>query len=95
MSKFVLLHSPAWDRGGAAAALDAEQIECRAITGVAAGLLDDRPTVLLLDEALRRLLGSVGVRAVADAGATVVALERRARPICPPSSPASSWAPSF
>ncbi len=72
--KFVLLHSPGWDPGEAGAALDAEQIERRAITSRAPGLVNERPTVLLLDESLRRALGPPGVRALSDAGAAVVAL---------------------
>jgi HD-GYP domain-containing protein (c-di-GMP phosphodiesterase class II) len=72
--KFLLLHGPTWDPGLAAAALDAEQIQRKAVTTLAPGEIDDRPTVLLLDETLRRLLGPSGVRAAADAGAAVVAL---------------------
>jgi len=72
--KFVLLHGPTWDPGDLAAALDSEQVERRAITAIGPGVTDDRPTVLLLDETLRRLLGPAGVRAAADAGASIVAL---------------------
>jgi HD-GYP domain-containing protein (c-di-GMP phosphodiesterase class II) len=72
--KFVLLHGPAWAPSpDAMSALDAEQIERRVIAG-APPAVDERPTVLLLDEALRRNLGTAGVRALADAGASVVAL---------------------
>ncbi len=95
MSKFVLLHSTAWEPGGAAAALDAEQIERRAITGVAAGLVDERPTVLLLDETLRRLLGTAGVRAAADAGAAVVALGAPGEHDLPADLPGAELAPVF
>ncbi len=72
--KFVLLHGPSWDAGDLKAVLDAEDIERRAITSLSAGLVDERPTVLLVDDALRRLLGAPGIRAAADAGATVIAL---------------------
>jgi HD-GYP domain-containing protein (c-di-GMP phosphodiesterase class II) len=72
--KFTLLHGPTWEPGEARAAFEAEQVELRAVTGVAPGLLDDRPAVLLLDETLRRLLGPAGVRSIADLGASVVAL---------------------
>jgi HD-GYP domain-containing protein (c-di-GMP phosphodiesterase class II) len=95
VSKFLLLHSPAWDPGGAAAALDAEQIERRAIASAAAGLVDDRPTVLLLDEALRRLLGTAGVRAAADAGAAVVALGAPGETDVPPDLPGIELGPVF
>lgn len=72
--KFVLLHGPSWNAGDLKAVLDAEDIERRAITSLSAGLVDERPTVLLVDDALRRLLGAPGIRAAADAGATVIAL---------------------
>ncbi|HWO90102.1 MAG TPA: GAF domain-containing protein, partial [Gemmatimonadales bacterium] len=72
--KLRLLHSPAWDPGDARTYLDAEPIERCAITALAPGLVDDRPTVLLLDETLRRLLGGAGVRAAADAGASIISL---------------------
>jgi HD-GYP domain-containing protein (c-di-GMP phosphodiesterase class II) len=72
--KFVLLHGPAWHPGDLAAACDADDVERKAITALGPGSLDARPTVLLLDETLRRLLGPAGARAAAEAGATVVAL---------------------
>lgn len=72
--KFVLLHGPTWDPGDLAGAFDAEQIERRSLTTLTPGLIDERPTVLLLDETLRRLLGAPGVRSAADSGAVVVAL---------------------
>ncbi|MDP3775865.1 MAG: HD domain-containing phosphohydrolase [Gemmatimonadales bacterium] len=72
--KFVLLHGPTWDPGEARAALDAEQIERKAINALGPGTIDERPTVLLLDEPLRRILGLGGVRSAANAGASVVGL---------------------
>lgn len=72
--KFRLLHSPAWDPGETRAFLDAEQIERTAITSFDPATLDDTPTVLLLDETLRRLLGAPGVRTAAGAGASIVSL---------------------
>jgi HD-GYP domain-containing protein (c-di-GMP phosphodiesterase class II) len=72
--KFVLLHGPTWDPGDLAGAFDAEQIERKPLTTLTPGLIDERPTVLLLDETLRRLLGAPGVRSAADSGAVVVAL---------------------
>ena len=72
--KFVLLHGPTWDPGELAPVLDAEDIERRPVTPASAGDVDERPTVLLLDEGVRRLLGAPGVRAAADAGAAVLAL---------------------
>ena len=95
MSKFVLLHGPAWDGGEVRAALDAEQIERTVVTAIAPGLIDDRPTVLLLDEMLRRSLGAEGVRAAADAGACVVALGAPGETDLPATMPGAELAPVF
>ncbi len=72
--KLLLLHGPTWEPGPAAAALEAAEIERRAITSFDAATLDDRPTVLLMDETLRRLLGPSGVHEATDAGLPIVAL---------------------
>jgi HD-GYP domain-containing protein (c-di-GMP phosphodiesterase class II)/DNA-binding response OmpR family regulator len=72
--KFVLLHDPDWRPGGLAAALDDDNVERKAITALTPGSLDGRPTVLLLDDTLRRRLGPVGARDAAEAGVSVVAL---------------------
>ncbi len=95
MTKFVLLHGAAWDPGAAAAALDAEQIERRIVTTAAADLVDERPTVLLLDESLRRPLGPAGVRAAVDAGATIVALGAPGESDLPADLPGAEFAPLF
>ena len=95
MNKLVLLHGPAWDGGPVRAALDAEQIERKAIRAVAPGLVDERPTVLLLDEPLRRALGPDGVRAAADAGAAVVALGAPGETDLPDAMPGAELAPIF
>ncbi len=95
MSKLVLLHGPAWDGGEARAALDAEQIEHKAVASIAAGLIDERPTVLLLDEQLRRSLGHAGVRAAADAGAAIVALGAPGETDLPTAMPGAELAPIF
>ena len=95
MNKFVLLHGAAWDPGAAAAALAAEQIECRIVTTAAADLVDERPTVLLLDESLRRPLGPAGVRAAVDAGATIVALGAPGETDLPADLPGAEFAPVF
>jgi HD-GYP domain-containing protein (c-di-GMP phosphodiesterase class II) len=72
--RFVLLHGPAWHPGDLAAALADDDVERRAISALAPGAIDDRPTVLLLDGTLRRALGPDGARAAAAAGAAVVVL---------------------
>jgi len=95
VSKLVLLHGPAWDAGAVRAALDAEQIDRRIVTAIAPGALDDRPTVLLLDETLRTTLGAEGVRAAADAGAAVVALGAPGETDLPASLPGADLAPIF
>ena len=95
MSKLVLLHGPAWDAGEVRAALDAEQIERTVVTSVPPGLIDDRPTVLLLDELLRGSLGPTGVRAAADAGAAIVALGAPGEADLPATMPGAELAPIF
>lgn len=95
MSKFVLLHGPAWDGGDSRTALDAEQIERKVVTSVPPGLIDDRPTVLLLDELLCRSLGPAGVRAAADAGAVIVALGAPGEADLPEAMPGAELAPIF
>ncbi len=74
--KLVLLHGATWEPGATFEVLSAAltPLERKVISAIAPGVIDERPTVLLLDETLRRQLGPVGVRAAADAGAAVVAL---------------------
>jgi len=93
--KYVLLHGPTWVPGDLGAALDAEHVERRAITAIAPGATDDRPTVLLLDETLRRLLGPQGVRAAADAGVSVVALGAPGETDLPPDLPGADVVSDF
>jgi len=93
--KFVLLHGAAWEPGDARAALDAEGIERRIVTGTAPVVVDDQPTVLLLDETLRHVLGPAGVRAIADAGATVVALGAVGETDLPPDLPGAELVSGF
>jgi len=95
VSKLVLLHGPAWDGGAARAALDAEQVERRVVTAVDAAALDERPTVLLLDEMLRGTLGAEGVRAAADAGVAIVALGAPGETDLPETLPGADLAPIF
>jgi len=95
VSKFVLLHGPAWDGAEARAALAAEQIELKIVASIPAGLVDERPTVLLLDEVLRRSLGAAGVRAAADAGAAIVALGAPGETDLPAAMPGAELAPIF
>ncbi|HTT66755.1 MAG TPA: HD domain-containing phosphohydrolase [Gemmatimonadales bacterium] len=95
MSKLVLLHGPAWDGGPARAALDAEPIERKVVVAPPASLIDERPTVLLLDESLRRSLGADGVRAAADAGAALIALGAPGETDLPADLPGADLAPVF
>ncbi len=95
MSKLLLLHGPTWQPGEVARALDADQIERRAVTDAAPGLVDERPTVLLLDPPSRRALGAAGVRALADAGVALVALGEPGETDLPASLPGADLAPLF
>jgi len=96
VTKLLLLHGPTWEPGEARAALDAEPIERRPVpSGDAAGLMDGRPTVLLLDVELRRRLGAGGVRAAAEAGAALVALGAPGETDLPDGLPGAELAPVF
>jgi HD-GYP domain-containing protein (c-di-GMP phosphodiesterase class II) len=72
--KFVLLHGPGWEPGPNGPALDAEQVQRRPLTTLTPAVIDDRPTVLLLDPALRAGLANGAVRGMAEQGAVIVAL---------------------
>ncbi len=74
--KLVLLHGPAWDPAPLLDALASspQPVERLVTTQITPRLVGDQPTVLLLDEGLRRMLGPAGVRAAADQGASIVAL---------------------
>ena len=96
MNRLVLLHGPGWDPGEARAVLDGEPIDRKSVaTADAAALLDDRPTVLLLDEPLRQSLGAAGVRAAADAGAALVVLGVPGETDLPANLPGADLAPIF
>jgi len=97
--KLVLLHGPSWNPAPVMELLGATLVvEPKAITQVTPGLVDDRPTVLVLDPLLRRQLGPAGVRAAADAGASVVALGAAGETDVPHDLPAadlvSAWVPA-
>jgi len=73
--KLVLLHGSAWDHTPVMEVIGAAMaIERKVISQMGPGVVDDRPTVLVLDPVLRRQLGPAGVRGAADAGASVVAI---------------------
>jgi HD-GYP domain-containing protein (c-di-GMP phosphodiesterase class II) len=74
--KLVLLHGASWDPAPVLEALAAgpSSIECKVVGAAETVMVDERPTVLLLDPGLRGQLGATGVRALADAGACIVAL---------------------
>jgi HD-GYP domain-containing protein (c-di-GMP phosphodiesterase class II) len=93
--KYLLAHAATWDPGPAAEALAAEQFERRVVTTPDAGQVDDRPAVLLLDLTLRSLLGPAGVRAFADAGASIVALGAPGEADLPADLPGADVVSSF
>ena len=75
--KYLLLHTPAWQAGSFAPALDGAQVERVEIRGVRDVAVDDRPTVLLLDPSHRSVFPIDVLRAVVDAGGALVALGRK------------------
>ena len=93
--KYVLLHGPGWEPGPSAAALDAEQVQRRAVTSLSHLIIDDRPTVVLLDPGLRRTAVNGGVRAVADLGAVIVALGDPGEEDLPPDFPGGEAISAF
>ncbi len=95
--KLVLLHGPSWDPTAVADAFAASlaPVERRAVTRVDPDTVDERPTVLIVDESLRRLLGADGVRAAADAGAAIVCLGASGETDVPADLPAGEIASAF
>jgi len=86
--RYVLLHTPAWQAGMLAAALDGAQVEQVEIRGARDVAVDDRPTVLLLDPSHRSAFPIDVLRALIDAGGAMVALGREGEVEVPAEIPA-------
>ena len=85
--KYVLLHTPTWQAGALAPVLEGAQIERREVRLLRDMAVDDRPTVLLLDPENRSLFPLDALRALVDAGGSIVALGRPGEVEVPPEMP--------
>ncbi len=72
--KFLLLYSPGWHPAAVAEALAQDQVECRPLAPEDAAVLDERPTVYLLDSADRDEATTPRLAALVEAGVAIVAL---------------------
>jgi HD-GYP domain-containing protein (c-di-GMP phosphodiesterase class II) len=86
--RYLLLHTPAWQRASVAPALDGAQVEARGVRSPRDLVVDERPTVFILDAESRSLFPVEALRAFVDAGGAVVALGREGEPDLPPELPA-------
>src|SRR6266571_866817 len=74
--RYVLLHTPTWQAGSLAQVLDGAQVERREVRLLRDVAVDERPTVLVLDPDTRSLFPLDALRALVDAGGSIVALGR-------------------
>jgi hypothetical protein len=93
----LLLHGASWDPSSVTSALAAgpTPVERRVINGSEPLRLDERPTVVVLDEPLRRMLGAAGVRSLAEAGAAIVALGKNGEADVPGDMPGGDVISAF
>ena len=74
--KYLLLHTPAWSPTGVRPALESAQIEAHEARVPRELVVDERPTVFLLDSESRSIFPVDVLRAFVDAGGAIVALGR-------------------
>jgi len=85
--RYLLLHTPAWTPAGVRPALEAAQIEAREARVPRELLVDERPTVFVLDAESRSTFPIDALRAFVDAGGAIVALGRDGEPDLPAQMP--------
>ena len=85
--KYLLLHTPAWTPAGVRPALETAQIEPREARVPRDLLVDERPTVFVLDAESRSIFPVDALRAFVDAGGAIVALGRDGEPDLPAEMP--------
>src|SRR5439155_1420631 len=85
--RYVLLHTPAWTPAGVRPALDSAQIEPREARVPRELVVDERPTVFVLDSESRAIFPLDVLRAFVDAGGAIVALGRDGAPDLPAEMP--------
>jgi HD-GYP domain-containing protein (c-di-GMP phosphodiesterase class II) len=71
---YLLLHPDSWSPAPLGPALETARVEARGITGPAALLPEERPTVFLLPQDSRTAFPVAALRAFVDAGGAIVAL---------------------
>jgi len=85
--RYLLLHTPAWSPAGVRPALDSAQIEAREARVPRELVVDERPTVFVLDSESRSIFPIDVLRAFVDAGGAIVALGRDGEPDLPAEMP--------
>ena len=85
--RYLLLHTPAWSPAGVRPALESAQIEAREARVPRELVVDERPTVFVLDSESRSIFPVDVLRAFVDAGGAIVALGRDGEPDLPAELP--------
>ncbi|HTD69852.1 MAG TPA: HD domain-containing phosphohydrolase [Gemmatimonadales bacterium] len=85
--RYLLLHTPAWSPAGVRPALEGAQIEAREARVPRELVVDERPTVFVLDSESRSIFPVDVLRAFVDAGGGIVALGRDGEPDLPAEMP--------
>jgi HD-GYP domain-containing protein (c-di-GMP phosphodiesterase class II) len=85
--RYLLLHTPAWTPAGFGPALEGAHIEAREVRVPRELVVDERPTVFVLDSESRSIFPVDVLRAFVDAGGAIVALGRDGEPDLPEQMP--------
>ena len=85
--RYLLLYTPAWSPTGVRPALESAQIEAREARVPRDLVVDERPTVFVLDSESRAIFPVDVLRAFVDAGGAIVALGRDGEPDLPGEMP--------
>jgi len=85
--RYLLLYTPAWSPTGVRPALESAQIEAREARVPRELVVDERPTVFVLDSESRAIFPVDVLRAFVDAGGAIVALGRDGEPDLPAEMP--------
>ena len=85
--RYLLLYTPAWSPTGVRPALESAQIEAREARVPRELIVDERPTVFVLDSESRAIFPVDVLRAFVDAGGAIVALGRDGEPDLPAAMP--------
>ncbi|HKC84101.1 MAG TPA: HD domain-containing phosphohydrolase [bacterium] len=85
--RYLLLYAPAWSPTGVRPALESAQIEAREARVPRELVVDERPTVFVLDSESRAIFPVDVLRAFVDAGGAIVALGRDGEPDLPAEMP--------